>query len=469
MKTTLSLLIFCQILFGFGIWKAYAQTPEPFPCNAKMFISNNDTLYEYKSSGIVEKLFYVGNINALAFSPTGYLWAFDEDAQSIVVIAKDSSKVSISVTNLPTGTADYNVGTIDGNGYYYICYGENANRYYIIDTDPARVATYGKLVDPTATNGVVPYSIDNRTTKGTAIPSAEIEKFADWAINPLDNMLYTMTNSTSTRPFRIVAYNPVTGVRHSISPAITGGNIQNSPNGTSFGAIFIDLYDNFYVFGNARGHLYSINLGNNAATQLSTTAISSNNIDGALCPLMNTPLPVKLQNFEALLINDEINLFWQTIKEENCAGFEIERSLDGSKWSPIGFENSKATQGNSNSLVSYNFKDYFDHIKGKIHYRLRQKDFDNTYAYSQVSTIELDNNQNLLVFPNPTKDYISINNLSGKEHITIIDNLGKELLHIIAKKNQETIDLMNIPTGVYFIKIGDIKGNVLIKKVVIQK
>ncbi|MDA9262358.1 T9SS type A sorting domain-containing protein [bacterium] len=75
----------------------------------------------------------------------------------------------------------------------------------------------------------------------------------------------------------------------------------------------------------------------------------------------------------------------------------------------------------------------------------------------------------LIIFPNPTNNVISIldiNNVIGNEiNITIIDLQGKALEKIILNKNEEQIDISHINNGVYIAKIETSIGTVL-KKIV---
>jgi hypothetical protein len=88
---------------------------------------------------------------------------------------------------------------------------------------------------------------------------------------------------------------------------------------------------------------------------------------------LSTPqaLPVELVSFEGQNI-DEINfLDWETASESNSDIFEIEWSVDGEFWRPIG--DVKAA-GNSTESITYNFK-HEDYQKGLNYYRLVQIDY----------------------------------------------------------------------------------------------
>ena len=84
------------------------------------------------------------------------------------------------------------------------------------------------------------------------------------------------------------------------------------------------------------------------------------------------PLPVKLNNFTALLQNKSVLLNWQTSSEENLAGFIIQRSVDATNFTAIGFVVAK---GNSNIELSYSSIDW-QLIHGIRYYRLKILDAD---------------------------------------------------------------------------------------------
>lgn len=72
---------------------------------------------------------------------------------------------------------------------------------------------------------------------------------------------------------------------------------------------------------------------------------------------IETQLSINLLSFTAKNQNGTAVLHWVTGSEKNNKGFDVERSLNGQNWQTIGFVNSKALHGNSNSTLNYNFVD----------------------------------------------------------------------------------------------------------------
>ena len=111
-------------------------------------------------------------------------------------------------------------------------------------------------------------------------------------------------------------------------------------------------------------------------------------------------VPVELTSFAATITNNEVTLNWQTATEVNNKGFEIQRSIDNSEFSVIGFVDGAGT---STETKSYSFVNKVD--KGGIYYyRLKQIDFDGSYDYSNVVEVDYSGITSYAVaqnYPNP--------------------------------------------------------------------
>ncbi len=111
-----------------------------------------------------------------------------------------------------------------------------------------------------------------------------------------------------------------------------------------------------------------------------------------------TVTPVEFLTFEGTVHENTVRLTWSTANETNNSGFEVQKSTDGVDFRRIGFV---AGAGNSSSANEYNFHDVMD---GKSWYRLKQIDFDGTFAFSQqlsFSPIEITSTGIVSNFPNP--------------------------------------------------------------------
>jgi hypothetical protein len=127
---------------------------------------------------------------------------------------------------------------------------------------------------------------------------------------------------------------------------------------------------------------------------------------------VSTPqaLPVELVSFEGSIINNVNVLEWETASENNSDIFEIEWSIDGEYWRPIG--DVKAA-GNSVELLKYNFI-HNDYKQGFNYYRLVQIDYD---GKSEIfGPITIDNpkiNKHIVKYVNSMGQEINPSNTIG--------------------------------------------------------
>lgn len=97
-------------------------------------------------------------------------------------------------------------------------------------------------------------------------------------------------------------------------------------------------------------------------------------------------LPVDLMSITAIGLEKTIEVRWSTAREENNAGFVIERSEDGRNFRRIGLM-APATDGSIPN--DYSFTDREVQLGVLYYYRLRQEDLNGNYEYSPIQTARL--------------------------------------------------------------------------------
>ncbi len=111
----------------------------------------------------------------------------------------------------------------------------------------------------------------------------------------------------------------------------------------------------------------------------------------------HNPLPIDLLSFTVKLKNNNALLLWATGSERNNRGFEIEKSLDGKTFYPIGFVNG---QGISTGLQEYQFEDR--DIFANAYYRLKQLDLNGKATFSPIRFLPIHTNSvSINIAPNP--------------------------------------------------------------------
>lgn len=169
-----------------------------------------------------------------------------------------------------------------------------------------------------------------------------------------------------------------------------------------------------------------------------------------------TALPVQLTNFEAVVSeNNHVKIDWQTASEINNDFFTVERSINGKNWEKLQKINGA---GNSSTLINYNFVDRKP-LNGTSYYRLKQTDFNQQFAYSKIEVIQLLEiiNRNVLIYPNPVNDLLTVEGNHQELMLLNIYNVyGQNVTESIRflKKNETNsiLDLSNLGKGTYIIK-----------------
>ncbi len=192
-----------------------------------------------------------------------------------------------------------------------------------------------------------------------------------------------------------------------------------------------------------------------------STNISYSPIDTSHCYAISVgryvssaQLPVSLTSFVATENEKIVSLDWQTAEEMNVDKFQIERSGDGKTFAVIGSQNSIGV-GNNN----YHFIDYAP-LEGNNYYRIKINNKDGSGIYSKVYEIVRKNTKSRILYPNPTKDVINIVG-SDVRQIVVVDKLGRVVLLKLIKDNSNihTINLENLPSGSYYVRLLNKLGN----------
>ncbi len=186
-------------------------------------------------------------------------------------------------------------------------------------------------------------------------------------------------------------------------------------------------------------------------------------------------LPAEITTFNSEVRLNKVLLNWQSASETNIYGFEIEKEINNSGWSKIGFIRANR---NTNSPKNYSFVDTNPRT-GRNLYRIKQIDF---YSYQKFSGIIaadiylpnnfsleqiIDNNYNpikKIKLSLPKKTYVKV---------TIKDILGREISELIngvleSGYHEISFDGSILQSGIYFYQIyaGNIKQ---IQKMVVLK
>jgi hypothetical protein len=176
------------------------------------------------------------------------------------------------------------------------------------------------------------------------------------------------------------------------------------------------------------------------------------------------PLPVELAGFSASLRENTSVLSWQTLSEENNAGFEVQRTPTGtSEWSTIDFVESQAPSGTSTEPQSYRFRDApLPYAADTLRYRLHQIDLDGSATTTAPITVVRRPGELELKppFPNPVQEQARVRfAVPGRQKaaLRLYDTLGRTVRTLTegpVNGHQEIqVDLSGVPSGTYFLRL----------------
>jgi hypothetical protein len=186
-----------------------------------------------------------------------------------------------------------------------------------------------------------------------------------------------------------------------------------------------------------------------------------------LASLPSSALPVKLVNFTGNNVEKRANLLWITTEEINVDRFVVQTSLDTKSWRDIGTIFPIAEQGQKSKKYSFVQDNPSD---GVNYYRLMMLDLDETFAYSNIITLQFNVEHQITVYPNPVSDKLFIKTDASQRvsNVTFHNNMG--LFQFALDKDISTgIDVKHLDRGVYFITITTVDGNQEVHKVLISK
>ena len=169
-------------------------------------------------------------------------------------------------------------------------------------------------------------------------------------------------------------------------------------------------------------------------------------------------LPVEMTSFTARLINDKVELNWETKTETNNRGFEIEKY--NNQWNKIGFVKGHGTTTETSNYTLTDKNVYGSSVK----YRLKQIDYNGSFTYSRVIEVKLSTVVDYKLcqnYPNPFNPSTTISYTmpeNGYVQVEIFNSLGQRVETLINKEMQAGVhkiiwNAQNSPSGIYFYKI----------------
>jgi hypothetical protein len=162
-------------------------------------------------------------------------------------------------------------------------------------------------------------------------------------------------------------------------------------------------------------------------------------------------LPIELLYFNANASSDQkVITNWETASELNNNFYTIERSKDALAWDAVG-----TIKGGGTSLqnLKYSFTDHSPY-SGVSYYRLKQTDYDASFKYSEMQSIEMDQQKGLAVYPNPSADHVlKIKSDESFPYLIKVYNHVGELVVSAPNHSETDLNLSSLGSGIYYLSI----------------
>ncbi len=176
-------------------------------------------------------------------------------------------------------------------------------------------------------------------------------------------------------------------------------------------------------------------------------------------------------DIEASKSPESVQVFWTTNSSRKNAYFVLERSGDGKTFEPIYQIGAFKA---SDDLVDYNFEDKKP-LEGANFYRLTLVYLDNSATTTRPVSVKFDSFTDFALFPNPATEGVSVDVKKWMDKpvtIDITDIAGAIVLNqkLDAKHERlQTLDIGNLKSGSYLIRVTSPNLRPLVKKLMVLK
>ena len=314
-----------------------------------------------------------------------------------------------------------------------------------VDTNfpsPAPSPSIGPAVNVTSSNGFT------STSTGT------FNNFPKGKITTIESPLYYYSTTQSTIYF---VYNCAVATSGSVTASPLVSIITSS--GDTLSATTTAIFDGIAGINYYFTFSLATPLPANTVFKISLTmdvpnsgkAISANTLaTNALSTTAKNPiiLAVSFTGLSAKKVGSNISLTWNVSNELNTNGYEVQRSIDGSSYTTIGF-------------VQASNKSSYDFVDSKTHetsfYRIKSTDHNTKFAYSVVVNVH-DQQSSIVMkaFPMPVQNVLTVQhssaNTNAKLEILSVDGRLVKSVILSADEQQTSVDFSAIKSGVYVLR-----------------
>lgn len=210
------------------------------------------------------------------------------------------------------------------------------------------------------------------------------------------------------------------------------------------------------------GKIYNTNCTGNSTIHISGGSgypcnYKGINWPGISCATVSYPraVPVELSQFTASEDKSKVVLNWITASEIDNEGFIIEHCTDGINFKEIGY-----VEGTGSTAFAQNYSFLHNNpAMGINYYRLKQIDYNEAFEYSSTISVELKNQNDILVFPNPTYGDVHIKMPTDfTSSYELYNQAGQLIQRAENVQSEELVSLHHLPSGGYIFRFQTDQG-----------
>jgi hypothetical protein len=144
-------------------------------------------------------------------------------------------------------------------------------------------------------------------------------------------------------------------------------------------------------------------------------------------------MPVTFTSVKASQKNTTVSVDWKVENQSNLKQYDVEKSTDGSQFTKVA-----TVDANNKSASDYNWTDA-NPVEGYNYYRIRSVDLDGKTAYTSIVKVQMSQTAaEIKVYPNPAVDA------------------------------KVSIELNNLPAGIYYARLFNPLGQVIVSQKIIH-
>ncbi len=180
-------------------------------------------------------------------------------------------------------------------------------------------------------------------------------------------------------------------------------------------------------------------------------------------------VPLKFINYSVIAsaTKQSIENNWTTANEINVSHFNIQRSINDNNFITIGKVKAQNKLTNEYNFIDNELPITNDQLT--IYYRVESVDFDGRKQYSTIKQINTKHQTpNIVLFPNPAKDFVTIESKDIIKQIKVINQVGQIVYSNTINRTSYILNLTLFSNGLYIVQATKTNGETSTQKLTIN-